>query len=95
MSRLVTIQLNDETRLIIDSFNWTLQTGILNSETGEVNWDNNTSRFFPDLEWFAQGLLRYNIQTNVINGMEVIEAIQQAKREVKEAVKMISKRIDG
>ncbi len=94
MSHLVTIDLNENTRLIIDAFNWILQTKTASKETGELDWSSNTNLFYPDLEWFAQGLLKHNIKTNVIDGVEVIEAIQEAKREVKEAVEMISNRRD-
>ncbi len=95
MSHLVTIDLNEDTRLIIDAFNWILQTKSPSRDTGELDWSSNTNQFYPDLKRFAQGLLKQNIKTNVIDGLEVIEAIHQAESQVLHSVSLISKKIVG
>jgi len=92
MSERIAIEISDSYRLIIGAYNWTLQGKKLNKE-GELEWSPTTNCYYPDAEWFAQGLLRHSISDEVVAGGDILEAIDRAREKVLAAVKTIEEGI--
>lgn len=86
------LELDANTRVVLaDSLNWIVQTRKQNKKTGEWHWDINSTRYYPNLQFLALGLLRHRIKSKVLDANSLLEAIKSAERSVVEEVQRLIK----